>query len=310
MASRAVEMDAAASREGSLSACAMFMLAQSPMAFTRSRGHLSTIGMRRVGGDGRHANIIPLAARKLGQQARSGEMEMIFGRRKRKPSLARLITQARTSGWLSWWAQAILSVTSGITLAFANSVSNTLSVPVRVGRGLALVSLFFSGLSWLWTSRYGRLATKFANEAIDGASETSPGVAAERFLQLVKINIFLNIVGMGIGLSGAEAIIGTLAAKSFTQGQSAVLGIGTNPVQALDVLIVQANTNTVLAHFLSLASSLWLRGKAIENIKDLPPAQDTENSPKDAFAKVEPAPESIDRERFDAPERGESESEN
>ena len=60
------------------------------------------------------------------------------------------------------------------------------------------------------------------------------------------------MVGMLLCLLGAEAIVGTLAAKALTTSQSAAIGVAASPVQALDMLIVQANTNILFSHFLGL----------------------------------------------------------
>ena len=50
------------------------------------------------------------------------------------------------------------------------------------------------------------------------------------------------------------------AAKALTMTQSAAIGVVASPVQALDMLIVQANTNIILSHFFSLVGCLRLRG--------------------------------------------------
>jgi len=68
---------------------------------------------------------------------------------------------------------------------------------------------------------------------------------------------------MLITLLGAEQIIGTLAAKVLSMQGLVPLGqAGTTSVaptlQPLDILIVQANTNTLLSHFISLVCSLYL----------------------------------------------------
>ena len=64
------------------------------------------------------------------------------------------------------------------------------------------------------------------------------------------------LLGMGASLLGTYTIVGTLAAKALTQSAT-VVGIAA-PVQALDLLIVQANTNTLAAHFVGLCASLRL----------------------------------------------------
>ena len=59
-----------------------------------------------------------------------------------------------------------------------------------------------------------------------------------------------------------QATVGLLVAKTLTNATANPFlsgGAGSyNPVLALDVFLVQASTNTALAHFASLLASLWL----------------------------------------------------
>mmetsp|Transcript_14108 Transcript_14108/g.42207 ORF Transcript_14108/g.42207 Transcript_14108/m.42207 type:complete len:97 (+) Transcript_14108:390-680(+) len=64
-------------------------------------------------------------------------------------------------------------------------------------------------------------------------------------------------------LFGAEQIVGTLVAKvlSFQGVTGPAAGAYVAPtatLQALDIFIVQANTNTLLSHLCSLTITLWL----------------------------------------------------
>jgi len=70
----------------------------------------------------------------------------------------------------------------------------------------------------------------------------------------------INLVGMLATLLGAEQIVGALAIKVLTQSGIQVTGYGQVPpqLQPLDILIVQANTNTLLSHFCSLVGFLWM----------------------------------------------------
>ena len=79
---------------------------------------------------------------------------------------------------------------------------------------------------------------------------------------IVKFGVTLNVVGMALCILSAFAITGTLAAKSLTTSTVATLGVAASPIQAIDVLVVQANTNTLAAHFASLCGCLRLRGRA------------------------------------------------
>jgi len=162
--------------------------------------------------------------------------------------------------YFSWWAQIILSTVSGVLLLFANSVSLRMGTAVLAARTLAVGGLGFSFASTLWTWRYRQLATKLVLEP-----ETSAVTAAKSVLSIAKIGVVLNLIGMGLSLIGAEAIVGTLAAKALTQSQAATLGVASSAVQPLDMLIVQANTNIVLAHFASLLAGLQLKGEAAKS---------------------------------------------
>ena len=69
-----------------------------------------------------------------------------------------------------------------------------------------------------------------------------------------------SLVGMGLTIIGGGAITGTLVAKSLTQPrtffdpQANLRGF----IEPLDLFVVQANTNTILAHFMGIAGVLWL----------------------------------------------------
>jgi len=70
---------------------------------------------------------------------------------------------------------------------------------------------------------------------------------------------------MALTLIGAEQIVGLLAAKALTSVQNGggnfalgAGGVASQTLQPLDILVVQANTNTLLSHFVSLGCSLFL----------------------------------------------------
>merc|ERR1712157_523027 len=75
----------------------------------------------------------------------------------------------------------------------------------------------------------------------------------------VSVGVTINLLGMLVTLIGAEQIVGVLAAKVLTsQGVFPLSGsvptstVSTQVLQPLDILVVQANTNTLLSHFCSL----------------------------------------------------------
>lgn len=79
---------------------------------------------------------------------------------------------------------------------------------------------------------------------------------------MVTKGAIINVLGLGSTLLGIQALVGVLVAKTLSNA-SANPFIATaagvyNPVLALDVFLVQAATNMLLGHFLSLVCSLWL----------------------------------------------------
>jgi hypothetical protein len=82
----------------------------------------------------------------------------------------------------------------------------------------------------------------------------------------VKVGTSINLLGMLVTLIGAQVIVGTLAAKvlsmqgvsPFGVGGAAAAAVATQTLQPLDILVVQANTNTLLSHFIGLSCSSWL----------------------------------------------------
>eukprot|EP00565_Helicotheca_tamesis_P007243 CAMPEP_0185740428 /NCGR_PEP_ID=MMETSP1171-20130828/37735_1 /TAXON_ID=374046 /ORGANISM="Helicotheca tamensis, Strain CCMP826" /LENGTH=105 /DNA_ID=CAMNT_0028412271 /DNA_START=740 /DNA_END=1057 /DNA_ORIENTATION=- len=80
----------------------------------------------------------------------------------------------------------------------------------------------------------------------------------------VSIAVAINLIGMFVTILGAEQIVGSLAARILsTSGLSPFAPpssqMAAQTIQPLDVLVVQANTNTLLSHFVSLACALSLK---------------------------------------------------
>jgi hypothetical protein len=150
----------------------------------------------------------------------------------------------RTS-WLSWWSQMILTVISTVILGFAKT-SHAKDAPNLVLSGVAV---FISGLSIVWTWGNGaRLSRRLQYKP------ATRGAAANMLRRAVRVGVLLNLAGLLCNLLAAQEIIGGLALKVLTQRQSLLDG----GLQPLDVLVVQANANSLLSHYISLACLLYL----------------------------------------------------
>jgi hypothetical protein len=163
----------------------------------------------------------------------------------------------RRLSWLVWWVQLILTTVASVTLLFARNViqeSNTSikavnSLPnfVLAGAGIALS---FGSIFWTWATRRlsGRLLKK----------PTSRIQAANMLRKSINVGVTINILGMLFTLLGAEQIVGVLAIKVLTTSRTVTLMESSSLLQPLDILVVQANTNTLFSHFSSLAALLYL----------------------------------------------------
>ena len=106
-----------------------------------------------------------------------------------------------------------------------------------------------------------------------------PASPSELLRQAIRVQVSLNLIGLFLTLLAAEEIVGSLALKVLTAGTTFggnVYGAAaaTTPagfVQPLDVLIVQANTNILLSHFVSLSCSLYLADRVGLFQPQLPP---------------------------------------
>jgi hypothetical protein len=183
------------------------------------------------------------------------------------PNVLKVILAFRMWGWIGVWAQLVLGVISGIILLLAsargatsvstvgsNVVNNPGTIP---GLSFAWIGLAFVGASIFWSFRYTQIAKKLRLPERPTKAQT---------VSLLKIGIVISLVGALITLIGAFVIVGSLTAKSLTpQSANNFLSI---TVQPIDMLVVQANTNTILAHFASLVTSLWLLNRITDKAND------------------------------------------
>ena len=207
------------------------------------------------------------------------------------PLITRASLALRASSWVSWWSQLILTVVSAVTFLFARNVlvdaaavgssssARVLGKFVLPGAGIALSSL---SIVWTWGQR--RLARRLVRQlGRDGNSNNNSSNnnnskkkknkstniiqskvhVANLLRRTIRVGCILNLLGLLTSIAGAQVIVGTLAAKSmqvFVATGSGVVGGGgvLQALQPLDVLIVQANTNILSSHFVSLVCLLYL----------------------------------------------------
>ena len=178
-------------------------------------------------------------------------------------AVQRVAFALRTVGWVSFWVQSVLAVVAAIILLFAipfaipsaTATANSTNAGTGGGVFFAICGLLVLGYSVYRAFRFTRLSRQLRSPA--NASVRPKKVDTIKQVQLTLVS---NLVGMLLTLVGAEAISGTLLAKSLAQPQAlfgATVDVG-RFIQPLDIFVVLANTHATVAHFVGIVASLWL----------------------------------------------------
>lgn len=203
--------------------------------------------------------------------------EMIIRRPKLDTLVEAIALRIRRVSWLSWWSQVILTTVASVTLLFTRNVLSLQSGAAAVNRNLlpnyflagSSITLGFVSIFWTWATR--RLSRRLLRKP------TTRIQAANMIRKDIHVGTVLNLLGMAFALIGAEQIVGGLAIKVLTTTTGATPAVYQGSAQAvsllqpLDILVVQANTNTLFSHFCSLVAYLWL-GRSIDKLD--PPSRD------------------------------------
>lgn len=168
----------------------------------------------------------------------------------------RVATHFRLVGWISFWLQLVLAVVSGgiILLAISNPTFNLNRSSSSSGLGLLLgvAGLIALAVSTFWSFRYTRFAQRLQ------ADNPNLRPTKGRAIQHLRVGLLINIIGMVLTLIGAEWIVGVLLVKTLSIPQGAAIYNTNRLIEPLDIFVVQASINTVLAQFSGILAALWL----------------------------------------------------
>lgn len=159
----------------------------------------------------------------------------------------------RRLGWIGFWTQLVLTIASGLVLLFAILDPN-LNINLKSGLALfsALGGIFFMCFSIYWFFHYTRLSRKLTS--VDSSLHPS----RKEIIRALGMGVLVNLVGMLLILIGVEVIIGTLLAKTLTVPQGAVVYRSNQLIEPLDIFVVQANINMIVAQFVGIGIPCWL----------------------------------------------------
>ncbi len=177
------------------------------------------------------------------------------------PSVPQSVLRASSNltavGNLGFWIQIVVGAFAVVTFLFASmglSFGQDRTGGIEAGIFSAFVSIVLLGVAIYFSIRYRRLGRLLQ----DADAPNHP--RRVDIIKTIRWGLTVNLAGMGMAILGAAAISGIVLIKSLSVPQGAFAS-GINPnklVQSIDLLAIQANTNTIIAHFSGLLSSLWL----------------------------------------------------
>jgi Protein of unknown function (DUF3611) len=187
-------------------------------------------------------------------------------------AVKKIATNLQRIGRFGFLVQLAPAVISGLLLLSSIALMVSGRETKNTGGGLVFstISLVILLASLFWFFRYTSIAGKFRD------ANTRPS-KADTF-KLLRSGAIINVLGLGFGVLGAEALVFSLFWKSLSllnpfAVQGAVYGkssIADLAIQPLDVLVSLANTQTMLAHFVGLSCSLWLINNLNKQPKETP----------------------------------------
>ncbi|PUZ74423.1 hypothetical protein GQ55_1G064200 [Panicum hallii var. hallii] len=168
-------------------------------------------------------------------------------------------------GTFGFWSQLVCTIVSAGILSFSTVVTGKVTAPFTFYATAAGIAAAF--ISVFWSFGYIRLSERLRRTA----KEPAKAPPRADVVKSLKNGIVLNILGMGAAVLGMQATVGALVAKALTTSSVPYYQAtpGQSPVLALDVFLVQASANTILSHFLGLASTLEL----LRSVSLPPPAE-------------------------------------
>jgi len=168
----------------------------------------------------------------------------------------RLAGQMRLLGWIKFWIQFVLAFLSALLLQFATSGRALSAVQAGFGdaiywSGCALALLFVTcALAYHYTRRARKIA--LAPERYLGGKRGSGLWFLHAGMTIGFLGVFLSFIGVALSIS-------LLIAKTVSQPPGIAITDPTKIIRALDVFVLLMSFLLLLAHFIGVGISVWLR---------------------------------------------------
>lgn len=166
----------------------------------------------------------------------------------------------RLMGWIGFWLDFVLAFLTAPLLAFGavgQSISSTVWVsdPIHwgfFGLGLLFISLVLDFFSTIASGRLIRDPSGYL-------AEEQPAK-----LWFLGVGSIVNVLGSVVSFIGVGLSIALLVAKTVSQPPGIAITDPDKIVRALDVFILMANFNLLLAHFIGAGAAVWLSMQALK----------------------------------------------
>jgi len=166
------------------------------------------------------------------------------------------------TGWIAFWVQLGLAVVSGLPLLFASSGRGFTDKPnTSLGIGIfwAICGIVLLLFCIYWDFRYTRIG-----RSLDNPNPALHPSKADT-IRVIRLGIFLGLVGLLLTIVGAESTVAVLVAKSISQPPGVAITDPSKIIRALDVFVAVANVNGIAGHFVGTVTSLWLLERVHKN---------------------------------------------
>lgn len=171
------------------------------------------------------------------------------------PAVQRVSSNLKFFGMIGFWIQLVLGIISAVILVIA-SFSLLAGQNTNPGSGFGIFSAI-GGLVGLTMSiflffRFMKMSKKLR------LPDASLRPKRADTIKMIELALIFNLVGMFLSIMGAEAFLGLVVGKSLALSARVIGSDSSEFVNSTDLLIIFANTHTILAHFTGISSSLLL----------------------------------------------------
>jgi hypothetical protein len=170
-------------------------------------------------------------------------------------NIERVSSSLKKAGRIAFWLQIVLGVVSSVLLLVAGAgvLGNQKKTPgIELGIFCAFCAVVCLGLSIFFAFRFSQMGDKMESRNPENRPEK------RSTLQVIRYGLIVNLTGILLSILGAEALAGIVLLKTLNNPQGAINLDPSRLVNPADLLIIQANTNTIAAHFSGLVTTLWL----------------------------------------------------